>query len=1139
MEKNAHLKLTNTYLYKRMLNIPRIVLLFLCVSFTVPSLAETTTMQLPQLSLSLNNVTIREVFNIIEKNTEYVFIFSDELLTDLNGKVSIHVNKQTLDKILDKVLQSTGLTYKITNRQVTVSKKSQAVVQKTSLKVTGHVSDEKGEPLIGVNIQEEGTNNVVVTDMNGNFSMYNISGPSSVLKFTYIGFIPLRVVVGKQTNLSVKLESDVKGLEEVVVVGYGSQKRESVIGAITTMKPAALQINQSRSVTNALAGQVAGIIAVQRSGEPGNDASDFWIRGISSFGSGTTPLVLVDGIERSLSNLSPEEIESFSVLKDATATAVYGVKGANGVILIQTKRGQIGKPRIQIKADYGFSAPTMLPEFVDGAKYMEVMNVASQFSSGKDMYTQAAINATRNGTDPDLYPNVNWLKAVTKDYVPSGRVSLDINGGSERLRYSLILAYYCEKGMTVTDPGVEYDASNKLSRYNIRTNLDMNLTPSTEINVSLGGYILNQRTPGYTTSSDENPRTPFTDIIKLAFKNTPIVHPVIYSNGQIPANTSQTNPWAAATHSGFISSYISSLQSVFAVTQDIGKLWHPLKGLKAKATFSFDTYAWNSFLRTKKQTTYMATGRDADGNLLTSVTNEGDDYLKYSKEAGGNRTMYMEGQLSYSRLLADAHQIDGLLLYNMRDYVDADATSAINSLPHRTQGIAARLSYSYKGRYFIEGNFGYNGSENFSKGHKWGFFPSLAGGWLVTNEKFMESTASVLSKLKIRGSYGLVGNDQLSGRRFAFLSTITSGTGYVYGTSGNQTINGRFEGDFGIEDLSWETVKKTDIGIEIGLWDCINIQADYFHEKREDIFMQRKTIPETAGFNKNPWANFGIVKNQGFDASLEMNKSFGKDFFLSLRGNFTFSRNKILEYDESEAMKQTTRARTGNPLNTYYGLKAVGLFQEEDFKADGTLVDGIPNHTFEQVKPGDIRYEDTNHDGKVDTYDYQPIGRPSVPEIVYGFGFSARWKSFDFSAFFQGSTNVSNMIQGDMLIPGSGGGGLGNIYANCDDRWDPNDPYRQVFWPRLSTNKSSNNMQYSTWWLKDASYLRLKNVEVGYTFPKKWQKAAMMRDARIFFRGSNLLTWAAFDMWDPEIGSNDGMKYPLMKVYSFGFQVTF
>ena len=1119
MRKMAHLKLMNIYLYKRMLNVQRIVLLLLYVTFTVPSLAEVATMQLPQLSLNLNNVTRREVFNTIEKNTKYVFIYSDELLTELNEKVSIHVNKQTLDKILDKVLHLTSLGYKITNRQITVSKKAQTVIPKTPLKITGHVTDEKGEALIGVNIQEEGTNNVVITDMDGNFSIYNVSGPSSVLQFTYIGFVPLKIVVGKQTNMSVKLDPDIKGLEEVVVVGYGSQKRESVIGAITTMKPAALQVNQSRSVTNALAGQVAGVIAVQRSGEPGNDTSDFWIRGISSFGAGTTPLVLVDGIERSLSNISPEEIESFSVLKDATATAVYGVRGANGVILVQTKRGQIGKPRIQIKADYGFSAPTMLPEFVDGAKYMEVMNVASQFSSGKDMYTQAAIDATRNGTDPDLYPNVNWLKTITKDHVPNGRVSLDINGGTERLRYSMVLAYHGETGMTVTDPGVEYNTSNNLSRYNIRTNLDMNLTPSTEINVSLGGYIMNQRTPGFSTNA-----APFTDIIYLAFKNTPIVHPTVYSNGQIPANTSQTNPWAAATHSGFISSYKSSLQSVFAVTQDIGKLWHPLKGLKAKATFSFDTYAWNSFLRRKTQTTYMATGRDEEGNLLTSITNQGDDYLQYAKEAGGNRTMYLEGQLSYSRLLADNHQIDGLLLYNMRDYVNADAASAIYSLPYRTQGIAARLSYSYKGRYFIEGNFGYNGSENFSKGNKWGFFPSVAGGWLVTNEKFMENALSVLSKLKFRGSYGLVGNDQLAGRRFAFLSTINSGNGFTYGLTGNQGIGGKFEGDF---------------GVEIGLWDCVNIQADYFHEKREDIFMQRKTIPETAGFNTNPWANFGIVKNQGFDASLEVNKSFGKDFFLSLRGNFTFSRNEIVEYDESETMKQTTRARTGNPLNTYYGLKAIGLFQEEDFKADGTLVNGIPDHTFEPVKPGDIRYEDTNHDGKVDAYDYQPIGRPSVPEIVYGFGFSARWKSFDLSAFFQGSTNVSNMIQGDLLIPGSGGGGLGNIYANCDDRWDPSDPYRQVFWPRLSTNKSSNNMQYSTWWLKDVSYLRLKNLEVGYTFPKKWQKAAMMRDARIFFRGSNLLTWAAFDMWDPEINSSDGMKYPLMKVYSFGFQVTF
>lgn len=1128
MKKNTHLKLITRYFVNPIHNslISTVLFFFLVVP---AALSADTYSQTTLLSLDLQESSLEEVFRTVEAKSQYVFLFSDEIKNDLGRKVHVKAERKTLDFILRELLQPTALTYRIEDRQVTIMKRTAGPQQAVSLKITGRVTDEKGEPLIGVNIQEKGTNNIVVTDTEGRYDIYNIAGSTSVLKFSYVGFLSQEVKVGKQTIINVKMESDVKGLEEVVVVGYGSQKRESVIGAITTVKPSTLQINQSRSVTNALAGQVAGIIAVQRSGEPGNDASDFWIRGISSFGSGTTPLVLVDGVERSLSNLSPEEIESFSLLKDATATAVYGVRGANGVILVQTKKGQVGKPRITVKADYGISAPTQLPEFVDGAKYMEVMNVASRFSTGQDMYSQEAIIATRNGTDPDMYPNVNWLDAVTRSSVPNGRVSLDINGGSERLRYSMVASYYGEKGITVTDPGVEYDASNKLSRYNVRTNLDMDLTSSTLINVSIGGYILNMRTPG----------TKPTDVIYLAFKNTPIVHPVIYSNGQIPANTSQTNPWAAATRTGFISTFNSSLQSVFAVTQDIGKLYDPLKGLKAKLTFSFDAYSWHSFKRTKTQTTYIATGRDAEGNLLTTMTNAGDDYLRYDKEAGGNRTMYLEGQLSYSRRFADKHQIDGLLLYNMRDYVNADAATAIYSLPYRTQGIAARLSYGLNDTYFVEGNFGYNGSENFGKGNKWGFFPSIALGWMVTNEHFMENSLDVLSKLKIRASYGLVGNDQLDGRRFAFLSTISSGTGYTYGLSGNQTFNGKWEGDFGIPDLSWETVKKADIGLEVGLWDALSLQLDYFHERREDIFMVRKTIPELAGFTQNPWANYGIVQNQGFESSLEVNKAFGKDFFLSVRGNFTFSRNKIIEYDEPESMKKTTRSHTNQSLNKYYGLKAVGLYQEEDFTADGNLHASLPQPQFGTVQPGDIRYEDTNDDGKIDSYDYQPLGHPSIPEIVYGFGFSARYKNIDLSAFFQGTANFSNMIQGDMLIPGSGGGGLSNIYANCDDRWDPSDPYRQVFWPRLSTNKSTNNMQYSTWWLKDASYIRLKNLEVGYTFPKSWQRTAGMRDARVFFRGTNLLTWSAFDMWDPEIGSSDGLKYPPMKVYSIGFQVTF
>lgn len=1124
------------YILSKILNIVKITVVLLFV-FVLSAFADTGNSKNALLSLKLSNVTIRQVFDEVEKSSEYIFIFSDDNLRDLDKKVNVSANSESISEILTNILKSTNLGYRINDRQVTILKKNETTPQQDSnLKVSGGVRDDKRTPLIGVHIQEEGTTNAVISDVNGKFTIYNLS-PKSVLRFTYIGYKPLIYKLEGKTTLDVVMLEDIQGLEEVVVVGYGSQKRESIIGAITTVKPSTLQINQSRSVTNALAGQVAGIIAVQRSGEPGNDASDFWIRGISSFGStGTSPLVLVDGIERSLSNISPEEIESFSLLKDATATAVYGVRGANGVILIQTKRGQLGKPRITMKADYGFSTPTQLPDFVDGAKYMEVMNAANKLSGNiNDIYSAEAIAATRNGADPDLYPNVNWMKEVTNDWVNNSRITLDINGGTERLRYSLVGSYYGENGITVTDPSVQYNAANKLSRYNIRSNVDLDLTPSTLVNVSIGGYILNKNTPGIIP----------TDIIYLAFKNTPIVHPVIYSNGQIPANTSQTNPWAASTQSGYISTYNNSLQSTFSAIQDIGKLYTPLDGLKAKAVFSFDAYNWSQFNRSKTPTTYFASGRDEDGNLITNITNEGSNFLGYKKSSGGDRAMYLEGQLSYSRRYTKNHQVDALFLYNMRDYVNFDAESAIESLPHRNQGLAGRLSYSYKDTYFIEGNFGYNGSENFKSGKRWGFFPSIAAGWMISNESYLNGISDVLSKLKLRASYGLVGNDQLSGRRFSYLSTINpgdteTGDGYTLGVSGDQAYTGYKEGDFGIANLSWETVTKTDIGLEVGLWDAVNIQADYFYEKREDIFMQRKTIPETSGFTTNPWANFGIVENQGFETSLEINKSFGKDFFLSVRGNFTYAKNKIIEYDEPESLKQTTRSHTGQSLNQYYGLTAIDLFQDEDFAADGSLMSGIPQPTFGIVKPGDIQYEDTNNDGKVDSYDYHPVGKPYVPEVVYGFGFSARYKNIDFSAFFQGTANFTNMIQGDLLIPGSGGGGLGNIYANCDNRWDPSDPYKEeVFWPRLSTSKSTNNMLYSTWWLKDASYIRLKNLEVGYTFPRSWQKSALMRDARIFFRGTNLFTWSAFDMWDSEIGSSDGLKYPPMKVYSVGFQVTF
>lgn len=1082
--------------------------------------------QMTHLSLKMKDATILEIFEEIERTSEFIFFYHDNVL-DVNKKVRLNVKNKPVNKILDELFEGTGITYSIEDRQITLFTHKDAEPQAT-LKITGRITDENGESLIGVNIQEEGTTNGVVTDINGNYTIYNISGESSVLVFTYIGYTPQKVIVGNQRTLNIKMIPDTQNLEEVVVVGYGSQKRESVIGAITTVRPSTFQVSQSRSITNNLAGQIAGIIAVQRTGEPGYDTSEFWIRGINTFGANANPLVLVDGVERSLNDISPEEIESFSVLKDATATAVYGVRGANGVILIQTKKGQVGKTRISLKFDQGFSAPTQLPEFVDGAKYMEVVNAARILSNAEGQgYSPEDIEKTRNGTDPDLFPNMDWLDAVTKSYAPNNRISMDVNGGSELLRYSLIFSYYGEQGIITRDRSTDYDSQLRFQRYNVRSNVDINLTPSTLLNVSIGGHIKNRNAPGVGIST----------ILKSAFEVTPIIYPAKYSNGQLANRTSGNNPWAMATQHGFNKRYENSIQSTMSIEQDIGKLYVPLKGLKFKGLFSFDAWNWNDINRTKYPTYYSAYGRDENGNLLTSILNEGEDFLGFSKSAGGNRAMYVEAQLNYNRRI-DSHLVDALLLYNMRDYVNGDATSGINSLPYRNQGVSGRLSYSYSDRYFVEANFGYNGSENFQQGYRFGFFPSVAVGWMVTNEPFMKNITDILSKLKIRASWGLVGNDQLGGRRFAYVSTINNSTGYKWGYTGSYSISGKQEGEFGIPNLTWETSEKINLGVEIGLFNWLNMQVDVFKENRRDIFMQRKTIPEIAGYNTSPWANFGKVTNKGIELNLEVNHKLNKDFLITGRGNFTFARNKVLEYDEPEGLKGTTRAQTGQPLRQHYGLLADGLYTKEEF-IDGQLISDLPTPTFGDVYPGDIKYVDVNKDGKIDAFDRCPIGKPYVPEIVYGFGTNLKYKNVDFGIFFQGTGNFTNMLRGNNLIPGSGGGGLGNIYTNVDDRWTEENPDQNVFWPRLSFYDSENNKQESTWWLKNASYLRLKNLEIGYTLPRDWQRRVAMRNARIYARGTNLLTWAPFDMWDPEVGSSNGLTYPTMKVISVGLEVTF
>jgi len=995
-----------------------------------------------------------------------------------------------------------------------------------SIQISGTVMDKEKFPLPGVNIVVEGQNAAtgVVTDIDGHFYM-KVPSEESAIIISYVGFKSQRIVVGNNINFNVVLEEDVETLDEVVVTGYGSQKRMSVIGSVETLEPARLQTGSTRSLSNNLAGQLAGVIAVQRSGEPGYDSSNFWIRGIASFSGNQNPLVLVDGIERDLNNIDPAEIESFSVLKDASASAMYGVRGANGVIVINTKRGKIGAPQVNFRVEHSITEPTKLPEFIGAADYMQLLNDLADPS--RRPFTDEQIYRTRIGYDRDLYPDVDWMDAITKDYAYSTRANIDVSGGSDFLRYSLVGSYFGEKGIMETDQDLPYDTGTKLTRYNLRANVDLDVTKTTTLRVNVGGYLQTLRKQNYSTEQ----------AFEQAFMTPPHVHPIRYSDGAIPVVTNRENPWANVTQRGYETETQSQIQSLFAVEQNL-KMLTP--GLKAKITFSFDRWNKSTMERGMQPTFYnVATGRDVEGNLLHTILSYGDEALGHSSGGEyGNTRVYFEGTLTYNRTFGGKHDVDALFLYNQQSYDDGGIQ------PYRKQGIAGRLSYTFDRRYIGEFNFGYNGSENFAKGQRFGFFPSIALGWLISEEPFMERFRGTLSKLKIRGSIGKVGNDNIGGnRRFAYITTLnTNADSYNWGETGQIGRTGIAEGEVGVENLTWETALKMNLGFEVGLWDALNLQVDIFKERRTDIFMQRATIPTQTGFLTNPWANYGEVTNRGTEFSLNFNKQLNKDWYVGFYANFTYAINRVEERDEPESVKGTYRAMTGRSLNTLWGLQAERLFTEDDFDANGNLKFGIPTQDVGSatVRPGDIKYKDMNGDGVITDADEGYIGGTVDPRIVYGFGGNVSYKNWDLNFFFQGVGDTWRVIGNTQyFIPGSGQGVQGNVYSNYLDRWTEDNPSQDVFWPRLSETSNQNNYRASTWWKKNMSFLRLKTLEIGYTLPKEITDKICSKGIRIYLSGNNLFCFSPFDMWDPELDSNTGLKYPTMRSFMVGVNLNF
>lgn len=1001
-------------------------------------------------------------------------------------------------------------------------------------KVTGRVMDAQGELLIGVNVTEvNNPSNGVVTDINGTYTIA-LSGEKPSLKFSYIGFKDKVLPVGSKGIIDVSMEEDVAALDEVVVVGFGTQKKASVVGSITNIEPAKLAAAPSRSLSNNLAGMVSGVIAVQRSGDPWFNNSDFWIRGISSFTGNTNPLVLVDGIERSLHDIDPEEIASFSVLKDAAASAVYGVRGANGVVMIETKRGKIGKPQVDVRFEHSFTQPIKVPDYIGSVKYLGLINEMYAEQGRAPFVSDATLMNYKYQTDPELYPDVDWWDVISKDHADNTKANVSVNGGTDILRYSLVVGYYNENGIIERDKNQEWDSSLKVSRYTVRSNVDVNLTPTTLFRANVGVFLQTRNAPPGKDETNGG-------IFYQAMRVPPYVHPAIYADGRIPRVKFKENPWAWATQRGYEKMNHNKIESLTSLEQDL-KFITP--GLKAKVTFSFDKFSANSVTRAKNPYYYNpATSRDENGDIVTSVQENGQEFLGYAKGAEwGDQSIYLEGMLSYNRVFAGVHDVNAMFLYNQKDYNNGEM------LPYRNQGVAGRFSYTYDSRYIAEFNFGYNGSENFARGKRFGFFPAMAVGWIVSQEKFMQPLSNTISSLKLRATWGKAGNSNIGTigeddyRRFAYISTIVDTGSYTWGTDNNIYRLGRSEGEIGVPNLTWETVTKMNAGLDLGLWNnSVNLVVDVFKEKRDDIFMQRKNVPGSAGFNKSVWANFGKVENKGFDMSLNVNHQFNKDWLVSAMVNYTYAHNKVIEIDEPASIIGTYRSATGKPVGQFFGLIAEGLFTEDDFDQNGKLKEGIPAQNYSDasnLRPGDIKYRDMNGDGEITDVDETAIGGTRIPEVVYGFGATVRYKAFDLGVFFQGTGKTYQMLGGETWLPGSSMG-AGNIFSNIDDRWTPENPSQNVFWPRIGDKAVDNNKHASTWWLRDMSFLRLKNLEVGFTFPQAWTNKVGVRNCRIFARGTNLLTFSKFKLWDPELETTDGLRYPQMKSVSVGLSINF
>ena len=1009
--------------------------------------------------------------------------------------------------------------------------------------------EETGEPMPGATVSVEGSTRGVMTDLDGSFELTGVK-PTDKLKFECLGKETQVLQVGTMTNFVVKLKNAANELDEVTVVAFGKQRKESVIGSISTVDVKTLKVPSS-NLTTALAGNVAGVIAYQRTGEPGQDNADFFVRGITTFGANTSPLILIDNIELTstdLARLQPDDIESFSIMKDATATALYGARGANGVIFVTTKRGQEGPAKIFARVETSISAPTDVVELADPVTYMKSYNeaISTRDPLGELMYTYDKIEQTgKPGANRLIYPANDWYDMLFKDFATSYRANVSARGGGKVATYYVSGAYTEDTGVLKVDKRNSFNNNIDDKNYTLRSNVDINVTPTTKLAVRLTGNFRDY----------QGPLNGGSDVFRQVMHSDPVLFPAYYPVDDEHVGIqhimfgnyedgSYINPYANLVK-GYKNYQRSQMIAAVQLEQDLKFI---TKALSFMTLFTLTRLSEFTVNRQFNPYWYRLDRYDSyTGEYHVNRINEnGTDYLTYS-ESGKTvkNTMYSETRLNYNRSFGK-HDVTGLLVFTASESLTANAGSLQLSLPSRNAGLSGRFTYGYDKRYFVEYNFGYNGSERFHKSHRWGFFPSAGLAWMMSNEKWFKPLTKVVSNLKLRYSYGLVGNDNIgsSSNRFYYLSEMSmnnSGLGASFGETRNVSYNGIGVVRYANEAITWEKSYKSNYALELGLFKKLDIIAEYFTEHRTDIFMQRADIPNTMGLQAAVYGNIGQARSKGIDIQADYKQAWASGLWASARANFTYSTGKYDVYEEP-TYPESYRQHAGRSIRQTWGYIAERLFIDDEDAANSPSQAAFGS----QYGGGDIKYTDVNGDGVITNADMVPIGYPTSPEIIYGFGVSLGHKGFDVSVFFQGLGRESFWIDATSAYstkynkygtaPFVNNGQLLKAYS--DSHWSEDNRDIYALYPRYSAYENHNNTQVSTWWMRDGSFVRLKQMEFGYTLPQKLTNKIHIDNLRVYFQGNNLLCWSKFKLWDPEL-AGEGFNYPIQRTFNIGVNVTF